>query len=55
MGTEKPASLPREGKKRYLKPELRVYGDLRKITQALVGPVGNVDAAGDPFKTQTMG
>jgi hypothetical protein len=44
-------SSPREGKKRYSKPELQTYGRLMDVTQAL-GASGNMDGAkGNPSKT----
>ncbi len=32
-------------KKRYRKPELREYGDLRRVTESAVGAMGKGDGA----------
>ena len=32
-------------KKRYRKPELREYGDLRRVTESVLGQAGQHDAA----------
>jgi len=33
------------GKKPYRKPALREYGDLRRVTETVVGPKGKHDSA----------
>jgi hypothetical protein len=40
-----------DGKKSYQSPSLRVYGDIRKVTQSTVSKNLNNDAAKGPNKT----
>lgn len=46
------ASEQESGKKRYEKPNLRMYGDIRTLTQASSGPKPDGHIGGGPSMTR---